>query len=134
MLAEAGHYNDTDTGDHIWRIAGYSRALARAVGWPEDLLDTIELASPMHDTGKVAIPDSILKAPRKLTAEEWKIMETHTTIGADILSLSDAPVFKMAKDIALCHHEKWDGSGVSGRTVQDRHPGIPPDRCRCRCV
>lgn len=65
----------------------------------------------MHDTGKIGIPDRILKAPRRLTADEWQIMQTHTEIGHRILSKSRSPLFQLAADIALCHHERWDGSG-----------------------
>jgi putative two-component system response regulator len=122
MLGEAGHFNDSDTGDHIWRIAAYSRALAQAVGWPEHMLEHIELAAPMHDTGKIGTPHTILKAPRPLTAEEWTIMKLHTQIGYDILKKSDTPMFKMAADIALCHHEKWDGSGYPGGLKGDAIP------------
>jgi putative two-component system response regulator len=68
MLGEAGHYNDTDTGDHIWRMAAYARAIASAAGWDDEALEHIELAAPMHDTGKIGTPDFILQAPRKLTA------------------------------------------------------------------
>jgi len=123
MLGEAGHYNDTDTGVHIWRMAAYSRALAEAVGWPEHMLDRIELAAPMHDTGKIGIPDDILKAPRKLTAEEWEVMKHHAEIGYEILSKSNTPMFVMAAEIARCHHEKWDGSGypagLSGEAIPE---------------
>ena len=111
MLGEAGHYNDTDTGVHIWRMAAYSRAIAEAAGWPVERADMLELAAPLHDTGKIGIPDAILKAPRKLDPDEWRIMMTHARIGADILSKSTNPVLRMAAEIALGHHEKWDGSG-----------------------
>ncbi|QPK63623.1 response regulator [Methylomonas sp. LL1] len=111
MLGEAGHYNDPYTGEHIWRMADYSAALARAAGWTPARVEMMELAAPTHDTGKIGIPHSILKAPRMLNDEEWEIMKTHSAIGYDILSKSDNPVFKMAATIALHHHEKWDGSG-----------------------
>lgn len=111
MLGEAGHYNDTDTGVHIWRMAAYSGALARAAGWTKDQINMIELAAPMHDTGKIGIPDGVLKAPRKLTPEEWSTMQTHSQVGHDILSKSDTPIFQMAAEIALGHHEKWNGTG-----------------------
>ena len=122
MLGEAGHFNDTDTGQHIWRMAAYSRALAEATGWSADQAKTLELAAPMHDTGKIGIPDSILKAPRKLEPDEWKTMMTHAQIGADILSMSDNPVFQMAAEIALGHHEKWDGNGYPGRISKELIP------------
>ena len=111
MLGHAGHYNDDDTGVHIWRMASYAKAVAKAVNWSVEEQNTLLLAAPMHDTGKIGIPDSILKKPEKLTAEEWKIMRKHTTIGHKILSLGDAPVFTMAAKIALSHHERWDGGG-----------------------
>lgn len=111
MLGEAGHYNDEDTGQHIWRMAAYSRVLASHLGWSDELSQRLELAAPLHDTGKIGIPDSILKAPRKLTDEEWVIMKQHTEIGFRILSQSSNPVFQMGAEVALYHHERWDGSG-----------------------
>ncbi|MCQ8130973.1 response regulator [Methylomonas rivi] len=111
MLGKAGHYNDTDTGAHIWRMAAYSRTLAETIGWSEELCGLLELAAPMHDTGKIGIPDAVLKKPGKLDAEEWRVMKSHTTIGHGILKQSDAPLFQLAGEIALNHHEKWDGSG-----------------------
>lgn len=111
MLGEAGHYNDNDTGVHIWRMAAYSRALAKALGWSEVQCELLELAAAMHDMGKIGLPDAILRKPDKLNAEEWRIMQSHTRIGYEILSKSNAPLFKLAAEIALHHHEKWDGSG-----------------------
>ncbi|MEO5354535.1 MAG: response regulator, partial [Magnetococcus sp. XQGC-1] len=122
MLGEAGHYNDTDTGVHIWRMAAYAGALAKAIGWSEQQVARLELAAPMHDTGKIGTPDGILKAPRKLTAEEWEIMKQHAAIGADILSKSRTPLFIMAAEIARCHHEKWDGSGYPAGLVGNSIP------------
>ena len=122
MLGEAGHYNDTDTGVHIWRMSAYARALAKAADWTVEAAEMLELASPMHDTGKIGISDDILKAPRKLTAEEWIMMKKHTVIGHSILSKSDTPLFKLAADIALYHHEKWDGSGYPEQLSGDLIP------------
>jgi len=120
MLGKAGHYNDTDTGAHIWRMAAYSRSLAEAVGWGRDRCSLLELAAPMHDTGKIGIPDAVLKKPGKLDAEEWTIMKTHTSIGHGILKQSNAPMFQLAGEIALNHHEKWDGSGYpNGLSAED---------------
>jgi len=123
MLGEAGHYNDTDTGEHIWRMSAYAGVLAKAAGWKKDLTERLVLASPMHDTGKIGIPDAILKAPRKLTPEEWEIMKKHSEIGASILEKSKTPIFIMAAEIALNHHEKWDGSGypqgLSGTAIPE---------------
>jgi len=122
MLGEAGHYNDNDTGDHIWRMAAYSRLLASAAGWTDEMAGLMELAAPMHDTGKIGIPDEILKAPRELTPEEWVIMKQHTQIGADILNKSDSKLINLASEIALSHHEKWDGSGYPNNLVGEAIP------------
>jgi putative two-component system response regulator len=111
MLGEAGHYNDTDTGVHIWRMAAYCYVLALAAGWDQDCAKLLEMAAPMHDTGKIGIPDTILQKPDKLTAEEWKVMKLHSRIGYDILNKSKSPVFQLAAEIALNHHERWDGTG-----------------------
>ncbi|MBF0610205.1 MAG: response regulator [Magnetococcales bacterium] len=123
MLGDAGHFNDTDTGVHIWRMAGYAGALARAAKWSVETAKQLELAAAMHDVGKIGIPHTILKAPRKLTEDEFEIVKTHTTIGAHILAKSDAPLFKIAQDVALKHHEKWDGSGyplgLSGEKIPE---------------
>ncbi len=115
MLGEAGHYNDTDTGVHIWRMAAYSAALARAAGWSVEQANLLELAAPMHDMGKIGISDALLKAPRKLTDVEMKAMQKHTLIGHQILSRCETPLFKMAAEVALHHHEKWNGKGYPNR-------------------
>jgi len=111
MLAEAGHYNDTDTGHHIWRMSDYSKALAIASGWSVVDAETLGLAATMHDTGKIGVDDNILKAPRKLADEEWVHMKKHSEIGYTILSKSSNKTFQLSAEIALRHHEKWDGSG-----------------------
>ncbi|WP_454831770.1 response regulator [Pseudoxanthomonas wuyuanensis] len=123
MLGVAGHYNDSDTGTHIWRMASYARALAEAVGWDRERAELLEQAAPMHDTGKIGIPDAILKKPGKLDEDEWKIMRTHPRIGYEILSQSEAPLFKLAAEVSLYHHERWDGSGypagLAGETIPE---------------
>jgi HD-GYP domain-containing protein (c-di-GMP phosphodiesterase class II) len=111
MLGQAGHYNDRDTGSHIWRMAAYARALAVACGWDEDSSALLELAAPMHDTGKLGVPQAILRKAGALDAQEWVTMRTHPQVGFDILSKSNAPVFKLAAEVSLGHHEKWNGSG-----------------------
>jgi putative two-component system response regulator len=111
MLGEAGHFNDNDTGVHIWRMAAYSRALATRLGWDEYQCELLELAAAMHDMGKIGVPDAILRKAGALNPDEWAVMQSHTRVGYEILSKSDAPLFKMAAEIALRHHEKWDGSG-----------------------
>ncbi|MCG6553692.1 MAG: HD domain-containing protein [Candidatus Magnetominusculus sp. LBB02] len=122
MLGEAGHYNDTDTGSHVWRMASYCAEIARACAWPADKLEAMELASVMHDVGKIGIPGSILRKPGKLDPEEWKTMETHTTIGYSILSKSNTPLFEMAATVALYHHEKCNGTGYPKGLKGDEIP------------
>jgi len=111
MLGQAGHFNDTDTGVHIWRMAAYSHTLALGVGWSEADAEQLELAAPMHDTGKIGIPSHILRKPGPLDTIEWEVMRTHPQVGYDILNRSQAPVFQLAAEVSLRHHEKWDGSG-----------------------
>ena len=111
MLGHAGHYNDTDTGAHIWRMAAYARALALACGWDADSCDQLELAAPMHDTGKLGVPQSTLRKPGPLDSAEWAVMRMHPQLGFDILSQSDSAVFQLAAEVSLRHHEKWNGSG-----------------------
>ena len=122
MIAEVGQLNDTDTGIHMWRMADYSAALAKKLGWSSRDVELLKLAAPMHDTGKVGIPDSILKSPNKLTEGEWDVMRQHTTIGHQILEKSEAPLFKLAAEVALNHHEKWDGSGYPSGLAGDEIP------------
>lgn len=110
-LGRAAEYRDNETGLHIIRMSQISAVLARAYGMDEEPADLLLVASPMHDIGKLGIPDYILLKPGKLSAEEWEIMKTHAQIGADILSGGGSTLMKMAHDIALTHHEKWDGSG-----------------------
>ncbi|MGC9194739.1 MAG: HD-GYP domain-containing protein [Syntrophobacteraceae bacterium] len=110
-LSRAAEYRDNETGLHIKRLSHLCRILASASGCNEETAELIFNASPMHDIGKIGIPDSILLKPGPLDAEEWKIMKTHTTIGAEILSGHESLLIKMGGLIALTHHEKWDGSG-----------------------
>lgn len=122
MLGEAGHYNDTDTGVHIWRMADYAAALAMAAGWKVEEAELLRLAAPMHDMGKVGIPDAILKAERRLTPEEMEIMKEHSKIGHKILSKSSTRLFKIAADVAMYHHEKWNGEGYPDGLKEDQIP------------
>ncbi len=110
-LARAAEYRDEDTGAHIQRMSHYSAAIARRMGLDDETVEFILYAAPMHDIGKIGIPDRILLKPGKLTPDEWEIMKQHTTIGARILEGSDAEFIKLAKVIARTHHERWDGSG-----------------------
>jgi len=110
-LGRASEYRDNETGQHILRMSHCAALLAKQIGWSEERCDMMRYASTMHDLGKIGIPDAILLKPARLTDEERAIMETHTTIGADILSGSHDELLETALVIALTHHEKWDGSG-----------------------
>ncbi len=110
-LARAGEYRDEETGNHIIRMAKYSRIIAEQLGLSNEEAEVIEMAAPMHDIGKIGIRDEILLKPGKLTAEEFEIMKTHTLIGHDILKDSPSKFLQMGSVIALGHHEKFDGTG-----------------------
>lgn len=110
-LIAMSEYRDTDTGFHIARIGLYSSRIAEALGMPSDFIEKLAFASPMHDLGKIGIPDSILLKPGALTREEFEVMKTHTTIGEKMLAGSSFPGIQVAASIALCHHERWDGKG-----------------------
>lgn len=131
-----------ETGEHVKRVAKYSRILALKYGLNNKDANILELASPMHDIGKIAIPDSILNKPAKLTPEEFKIMKTHAEKGFDMLNVSSRPLFQTAAQIALTHHEKYDGTGypyglkgdeipIFGRitALADVFDAIGSDRC-----
>lgn len=132
-LARAAEFRDNETGRHILRVGRYSAAIARQMGMPDNFVELIELAAPLHDVGKIGIPDEILLKPGKLTEEEFNIMKTHaakgrrvfetmphehmltlrqhTEVGSEIVGEPDFDLLKLAKSIALTHHEKYDGSG-----------------------
>lgn len=110
-LMAAAEYRDDDTGSHIHRMSRYAELVARALGLSCQQCERILMASPMHDLGKIGIPDNILLKPGKLTAEEWEVMKSHTTIGANLLANSNSELIKLAEVIAITHHEKWNGQG-----------------------
>jgi len=110
-LSIAAEYRDKDTGAHIKRMSCYSAAVASRMGLNKSVIDNILYAAPMHDLGKIGIPDRILVKPAKLDPVEWEIMKQHTIIGASILKGSDAEFIRLGESIAQHHHEKWDGSG-----------------------
>ncbi|MBF0609957.1 MAG: response regulator [Magnetococcales bacterium] len=110
-LGRASEYRDNETGMHISRMSHYSEIIARRLGMDDKFCEMILDASPMHDLGKIGIPDSILLKPGKLDPTEWEIMKTHAAIGAELLAGCEAPLLEMARNIALTHHERWDGSG-----------------------
>ncbi len=113
-LALASESRDNDTGKHTQRVGELAAALARAAGVPEERCALIRRAATLHDIGKIGIPDGILLKPGKLTPEEFEHMKIHTKIGAGILGRSHFPMLQMAEEIALYHHERWDGSGYYG--------------------
>jgi putative two-component system response regulator len=110
-LGMAAECRDEITGNHILRMSHYSALLAQAIGWNELECDLMLNASPMHDIGKIGIPDAILRKSGKLDPEELEIMKTHATIGGKLLEGDDSDLMRMAHEIALTHHEKWDGNG-----------------------
>ncbi|MDZ7750293.1 MAG: response regulator [Gammaproteobacteria bacterium] len=110
-LGMAAEHRDEETGNHILRMSYSSALLAWSLGWSDDDCDLLLNASPMHDIGKIGIPDAILLKPGKLEPHEWEIMKTHATIGGKLLGGDDSDLMRLARDIALGHHEKWDGSG-----------------------
>jgi HD-GYP domain-containing protein (c-di-GMP phosphodiesterase class II) len=114
-LSVAVEFRDSCTYDHIRRMAGTSALVAMAMGLPEHEVELIKAASPMHDIGKVGIPDAILQKPGPLTPEERLVMETHPRIGAEILGQSSNELVTAAREVALAHHEKWNGQGYPHR-------------------
>ncbi|HZG78422.1 MAG TPA: HD domain-containing phosphohydrolase [Paenibacillus sp.] len=110
-MGEIGESRSKETGNHVKRVAEYSYILALGLGIPQEDAEKLKLASPMHDIGKVAIPDAVLKKPGKLTDEEYDIMKTHTTIGYNLLKNSRRELLKIAAVVASQHHEKWNGRG-----------------------
>jgi len=110
-LASAAEFRDGDTGDHIRRMSLYSEAVARKLGRSPEWCRCILFASPMHDVGKLGIPDSILKKPGPLTPDERRIMQEHTVMGGRLLTGADNEILRMAERIAIGHHERWDGNG-----------------------
>lgn len=120
-LAAAAEFRDDDTGQHTRRVGDLSVLIAERLGVPDQQVELIQLAAPLHDIGKIAIPDAVLSKPGKLTEAEFEQMKTHTTVGAQMLAESAFALLEMAEVIALTHHEKWDGSGypagLAGETI-----------------
>lgn len=120
-LARAAEYRDDDTGQHTWRVAHVSGVIAQEMGVPRDRVELLLRAARLHDVGKIAIPDGILMKPGKLTPEEFAVVKRHTQAGAELLSGSRSPLIRLAEQIALTHHERWDGTGyphgLAGETI-----------------
>ncbi|MCG3203537.1 MAG: hypothetical protein KCHDKBKB_00207 [Elusimicrobia bacterium] len=110
-LAAAVEFKDHDTRAHLWRMSQYSAIVAREMGLDPDWTENLRLAAPMHDIGKIGVPDAILNKPGKLNEEEWLEMKKHPVHGYEILKDTENELMQMSATIALCHHEKWDGSG-----------------------
>ena len=110
-LGRAAEFRDNETGNHIIRMSHFCRLIGIAAGLGEKTVEILYNASPMHDVGKIGIPDHILLKPGKLTEEEWQVMRRHPRIGADIIGQHSDELLQSAWAIALCHHEKWDGTG-----------------------
>lgn len=121
-LGMAAEYRDEETGNHILRMSHICVVLARALGWEEEQCDLMLNASPMHDIGKIGIPDAILLKPGRLEAAEWDIMKTHAAIGARLLDGDTSSLMRLAREIALTHHEKWDGSGYPNGLAAEAIP------------
>lgn len=118
----AVEYRDNDTGDHTWRVARYSQIIAEAMGLPEEFCRCLYLAAPLHDVGKVAVPDGILLKKGRLDEAEFAVIRTHPVVGRRILGDSGSELICLAAEIAEAHHEKWDGSGYPHGLVGEAIP------------
>jgi len=120
-LGRASEYKDNETGMHVIRMSKMSQVIAREAGMSEVDCELVLHASPMHDVGKIGIPDAVLLKPGKLDADEWEIMKRHAEMGVEILGDHPSPLMEMARQVAHTHHEKWDGSGyprgLSGKDI-----------------
>lgn len=121
-LGRAAEYRDEETGLHIIRMSKMAVVIAKAAGMNDEQCDLLLNAAPMHDIGKIGIPDQILLKPGKFEPDEWKLMQTHAQIGADILSGDDSDLMSIAHDIAISHHEKWNGKGYPNRLEGEAIP------------
>ncbi|SFD49420.1 response regulator [Pseudoalteromonas denitrificans] len=121
-LGRAAEFKDNETGLHVIRMSHYSRLIAEALEYGEDWTELIFNAAPMHDIGKIGIPDHILLKPGKLNNDEWDIMRKHPQIGADIIGEHDSEILQTSRIIALTHHEKWDGSGYPSNLKGEEIP------------
>src|SRR5437588_6595371 len=110
-LNQAVRYKDNETANHNVRLSHYSAVLAESLGWDAETTHLLFDAAPLHDLGKVGVPDAVLQKPGKLDDNEWSLIKLHPSIGANLLDHRSSPLLKMAREIALGHHENWDGSG-----------------------
>ncbi len=121
-LGRASDFRDNETGNHIIRMSNYSRLIAQKAGIDDHFIELLFTAAPMHDIGKIGIPDSILLKPGKLNPDELAIMRKHASIGAEIIGEHEDELLQMARTVALAHHEKWDGSGYPHRLKGEEIP------------
>lgn len=121
-LTRASVYKDRETGAHIQRVSHYARILARHLGWTEEDQELIFSAAPMHDVGKIAIPDELIRKRGSLDGRDRIVMESHTLIGASLLEGSSSRLLDMAREIALTHHEHWDGTGYPHKLMGEQIP------------
>lgn len=121
-LLSALESRDEETGGHVRRIAYFSAHLAKQIGWQSNRIEDLLLAAPMHDIGKIGVPDAILQKKGRLTKEEFEIIKTHTTIGGNILKGSEYAMLEMACEICMSHHERWDGNGYPAGLAGDDIP------------
>lgn len=121
-LTQASVYKDRETGAHIQRVSYYAKILARKLGWTEDDQELIFRAAPMHDVGKIAIPDDLIRKRGSLDGMDREVMQSHTLIGASLLEGSNSRLLDMAREIALTHHEHWDGTGYPHHLIGEQIP------------
>ena len=121
-LGLAAEYKDNETGLHVIRMSHYARILGLALGMTAEQAEDLLHAAPMHDVGKIGIPDRILRKPGALDAEEWQIMQTHARIGGEIIGQHQSGMLAMAYQVAMTHHEKWDGSGYPAGLAGEQIP------------
>jgi putative two-component system response regulator len=121
-LGRAAEYRDNETGLHVIRMAHYAHLIALAAGMQEAVADLILHVAPMHDIGKIGVPDCVLLKPGALAPDEWAVMKRHTTIGAEIIGDHESELLSAAKTVALRHHERWDGSGYPDGLVGEQIP------------
>ncbi len=110
-LAKASRYKDEETGAHIERLSHYAKSMALTIGWDAPRAQGLFAIAPMHDVGKIGVPDAVLGKQGPLTDEEWEAIKLHPLLGASLLSGSASPLLEMAREVALTHHERWDGTG-----------------------
>jgi cyclic di-GMP phosphodiesterase len=121
-LVSASRYKDEETGAHIERLSHYAKVIALDLKWTDAAIEVLFQATPMHDVGKIAVPDAILHKPGKLNDEEWQVVKKHPAYGASLLKGSASPLLALAHQIALAHHERWDGSGYPRGITGEKIP------------